>query len=677
MNAEPQYLDQRTEIENRVSELLSRFTLKEKFKILASHGRRRIYTTAPINRLKIPSFKMTDGPLGASYHSSGFKKNTRFPAPISLAATWNKDLAREVGVAMGEEVRAIGRHMILAPAMNIHRTPLCGRTFEYFSEDPYLTKEIAIQVVEGIQSRGIGSCLKHYVANNQETDRATSSAEIDERTLHEMYLRAFRAVVKEADPWAVMAAYNKINGVYACENKYLLRELLFERWGFNGIVMTDWFSTRKDQTTEGCINAGLSLEMPWTIKYKIKFLQKAYDDGSFDDEMLNDLVRRNLRVMLLTGAISDSTNLPKGTRNTPHHQNLARRAAEEGMVLLKNDGKLLPINVETIDKIALLGPNMKKKFGGFLKGGSSGVKPPYEIAPLAGMRRKCKGKVKIVTDASQADIAIVFAGLDNKKGGDSEFQDRSSLNLPPDQIALINQTVAANPNTIVVLISGSPLAMDEWLDTVPVVLQAWYPGMEGGNAIANVLFGDANPSGKLPLTFPKKIQDSPAHSTGNPRNYPGDEEKRVYYDEGIFVGYRWFDKKEIEPLFPFGYGQSYTQFEFGSIHLNRESIGKPEDAVLVDVDVTNIGERAGSEVVQIYGRDIEASVDRPPQELVGFEKMRLEPGETKTVSVTVKAEDLAFYDVSLHEWIIEPGEFKILVARSSRNIIGEAMLSYG
>jgi len=677
MSADHLYKDDNTEIEARVADLLSKLTLKEKFKILASHGRHRIYTTDPIKRLKIQSFKMTDGPLGASFHSSGFKKNTRFPAPIGLAATWDKELTREVGEAMGEEVRALGRHMILAPAMNIHRTPLCGRTFEYFSEDPFLTKEIAIQIVNGIQSKGIGGCLKHYVANNQESDRTSCSAEIDERTLHEIYLRAFQAVVKEADPWAIMAAYNKINGVYACENKELLRNLLFEKWGFNGIVMTDWFSTRKDKTTEDCINAGLSLEMPWTFKYKIKHLQKAYNEGSFNDETLDDLVRRNLRVMILTGAISDSTELPKGTRNTAHHQNLARRAAEEGMVLLKNDGNLLPLDLDSIDKIALLGPNLKKKFGGFLKGGSSGVKPPYEITPLSGMKEKCKGKVQIVSDASEADLAIVFAGLDNSKGGDSEFQDRSSLDLPPDQIALINQTVATNPNTIVVLIAGSPLAMDDWLGTVPVVLQAWYPGMEGGHAIANILFGDVNPSGKLPLTFPKKLSDSPAHSTGDPRNFPGDEEKRVFYDEGVFVGYRWFDEKNIEPLFPFGFGMSYTSFDFGNVHLSKSNLQGFEDTLSVDVGITNTGNTAGAEVIQVYAHDVKASVERPPRELVGFEKVSLQPGETKSVSILVKANDLAFFDIEKHDWTIEPGDFNFLIGNSSRTIYLDSEFSYG
>ncbi len=528
MNGNLPYLDENLGIEDRVSDLLSRLTSNEKYMLLASHGRRRIYTTKPIKRLRIPSFKMTDGPLGVSYHSSGLKKNTRFPAPISLAATWNRKLAGEVGAAIGEEVRAIGRHMILAPAMNIHRTPLCGRTFEYFSEDPYLTKEIAIPMVKGIQSQGIGGCLKHYAANNQETDRASCSAEIDERTLHEIYLRAFRAVVKEAEPWAVMAAYNKVNGVYACENKYLVRDLLLDRWGFKGIVMTDWFSTRKDQTTEGCINAGLSLEMPWPFKYKVRLLKKACNDGILTDKTLNDLARRNLRVMMLTGAIGDAKAQPRGSRNTAQHHDLARRAAEEGMVLLKNEGSILPLDMEAIDRIALLGPNLKKKFGGFLKGGSSGVKPPFEITPLAGMKEKCKGKIKIVTDASQADLAIVFAGLDNGKGGDSEFQDRASLDLPADQITLINRTAFTNPNTIVVLIAGSPIAMDDWLEGVPVVLEAWYSGMEGGRAIANVLFGDVDPSGRLPLTFPRKLADSPAHSSGSSRTYPGDEEKKVY-----------------------------------------------------------------------------------------------------------------------------------------------------
>ncbi|MHA2379116.1 MAG: glycoside hydrolase family 3 protein [Candidatus Thorarchaeota archaeon] len=401
------------EIEDRVTELLSRLTTREKFMLLTSHGRRRMYSTKPIARVGIPSFKMTDGPLGAAYHSSGFNKNTRFPATISLAATWDRELVHDIGAAMGKEVRAVGRHMLLAPGMNIDRTPLNGRTFEYYSEDPFLTKELAIPFVRGVQSQRVGACVKHYAANNQETDRRSNSSEVDERTLHEIYLRAFRAVVKEADPWAVMSCYNMVNGVYGSENRYLLREVLMDRWGFNGFVMTDWLASRNIKTTEGCINAGLSLEMPWPSKYKLKSLEKSYSEGKFTDETLEDLVRRYVRVMLLTGALDDPDTLPQGARNIREHQDLARRSGEEGMVLLKNEGGLLPLDMKSIDSIALLGPNLKKKFGRIGYGGSSAVVPPYEITPLEGMKERCTEKVKLVSDTAQADVAIVFAGLNH------------------------------------------------------------------------------------------------------------------------------------------------------------------------------------------------------------------------------------------------------------------------
>ena len=677
MTSNPPYLDEKTEIENRVEDLLSRLTLKEKFMLLTSHGRRRLYTTRSIKRLKIPSFKVTDGPLGVAMHSSGFKKNTRFPATVSLAASWNRELMTEIGTAMGKEVRAVGRHILLAPGLNIARTPLNGRTFEYFSEDPYLTKELAIPLVKGVQNQRVGACLKHYAANNQEIDRRNSSSEVDERTLQEMYLRAFRAVVKEAHPWSVMTCYNMVNGVYGSENKYLVQEILMDEWGFNGLVMTDWFASRNIETTEGCINAGLTLEMPWPNKYKTKSLEAAFRERKFSEETLDDRVRRNIRVMMLTGLFDRTENLPKGYRNTPEHQNLARRAAEEGMVLLKNKEGLLPLYIDNLKRISLHGVNLRKKFGRLGYGGSSGVSPPYEITPFAGMTEKCRNNVELVRNDSSADVAIIFAGLNHGRGGDSESMDRESLHLDAEQVEEIKKVANNHPQTIVCLIAGSPIVMDAWIDEVEAVLLCWYGGMEAGHAIANVLFGDVNPSGKLPLTFPEKLRDSPAHSTGNPRNYPGDEEKRVYYDEGIFIGYRWFDNNEIEPLFPFGFGQSYTEFEFGSIHLNKQSIGKLEDALLIEVDVTNIGERIGSEIVQVYARDIEASVDRPPQELVGFDKIRLDPGERKTVSMTVKAEDLAFYDVSRHEWIIEPGDFKLLIGKSSRDILEHVDFTYG
>ena len=681
MSEVPLYLNEKAEIEQRVSDLLKRLTLKEKFKLLTSHGRLRIYTTPPIKRLAIPSFKTSDGPLGVAMHSSGFKKNTRFPATISLAATWNRALAREVGVAMGEEMRAVGRHVLLAPGMNIARTPLNGRTFEYFSEDPYLTKELAIPLVEGIQSMRVAACLKHYAANNQETDRRSSSSEIDERTLHEIYLRAFKGTVKEANPWTVMTAYNMVNGVFCCENKVLLRETLINSWDFDGLVMTDWFASGGDKkTTEDCINAGLSLEMPWPSKYKMSSLEKAYQEGKFSDETLDDLVRRNLRAMMRTGLFDSPDKLPQGARNTIEHQELARRVAEEGIVLLKNNENLLPLDIDGIKKIAIYGKHMKKKFGRLLSGGSSAVSPPHEMTPLEGLTKKVRGKIQLVDSdkltQAMTSTAIVFVGLDHSRGGDSESSDRESLHLKKNQVNLIKQVASEFEKTIVCIIAGSPIAMNEWIDDVEAVLMCWYGGMEAGHAIANILFGDANPSGKLPLTFPTRLEDSPAHSTGNARNYPGDEEKKIYYDEGIFVGYRWFDKKGIEPLFPFGFGLSYTDFDFGLVQLERETIHGLEDTLRVEVDVTNIGERAGSEILQIYAQDLESTIERPPKELVGFEKVWLEPKEKKTVSIVVKADDLSFYDTTMHNWKIEQGEFRLLVGRSSRNIVGDLEFSY-
>jgi len=677
MTADPQYLDDTTEIENRVNDLLSKLTLDEKFQLLTSHGRHRLYSLKPIKRLKIPSFKLTDGPLGIAMHSAGFSKNTRFPATVSLAATWNRALMEKIGIAMGKEARAVGQHVLLAPGINISRTPLNGRTFEYFSEDPYLTKELAIPLVKGVQSQRVAACLKHYAANNQEVDRRSLSAEIDERTLHEIYLRSFRGVLKEADPWSFMMCYNKVNGTYGCANEYLIQRTLFDSWGFNGIVMTDWFASGKVKTanaTQACINAGLTLEMPWPRVYKTGALRKALNNGEFTEETLNDRVSRNLRVMMLTGLFDSQEHLPEGERNTPEHQDLVRCAAEEGMVLLKNEKELLPLNIEDLTSISLHGANLNKKFGRFLYGGSSAVSPPREITPKRGMEDFCRDRIKILPRG--ADAAIVFAGLNHGRGGDSESMDRETLHLPKKQVEEIKKVASENQQTVVCIIAGSPIAMDEWIDDVEAVLVCWYGGMEAGHAIANILFGNASPSGKLPLTFPKQLEDSPAHSTGNRKNYPGDNEKRVYYDEGIFVGYRWFDEKTIEPLFPFGFGKSYTQFEYGPVSISRQSLSNPEGSIIIRVDVTNTGDRPGAEVVQVYSKDVKATVKRPPQELVGFEKAIIGPGETKTVSIAVRAESLAYYDDSKHDWFIEPGEFILRVGLSSRDIIGEVNLTY-
>ncbi|MBD3158462.1 MAG: glycosyl hydrolase [Candidatus Lokiarchaeota archaeon] len=663
----PLYMNEELSIHIRTEYLLSLLTVEEKLRLLSSRPLLAFYSTTPIRRLNIPQFGVTDGPLGVARHSGNFKKCTRFPAPIALAATWNRKLSREFGLAVAREVRSIGKHMILAPGINIHRTPLNGRTFEYLSEDTYLTKEMAIPFVRAVQSLRVGACVKHYAANNQETFRQSVSSEIDERALHEIYLRAFEAVVKEAEPWAVMAAYNKVNGTYCCENPRLLREILMDDWDFDGFVMSDWFATENVESGASCANAGLSLEMPLPRAYTMKALVNAYNNREISHETLNDLVRRFARVMFLAGLFDSDEKLPQGARNTNKHQALALKIAEESIVLLKNEGSILPLDIGTLRSIALLGPNLDKEFGRFLHGGSSAVVPPWEVTPLEGMRERCGSQVKIISDPSNADVAIVFAGLDHSAGMDSESTDRFSMKLPEEQVELILQTADENPNTIVALISGSPVAMSSWIGHVPGLIETWYGGMKAGRAIANVLFGDVNPSGKLPLTFPEKLTDSPAHIKGSSRTYPGGKDRKVYYDEGIFVGYRWFDEKSIDPLFPFGFGLSYTDFVYRNLELKNDSLSELDESLCVHVEIENSGEREGAEVIQLYYSDLESSVKRPPMELAGFKKIRLAAGETKRIELRTKGIDLAYYDVEKGRWNLEPGTLKLLVGPSSRN----------
>ncbi len=653
-------------IGSKINMILNKMTLEQKFRILTSHGLHRFYSTRPIENLGINSFKMPDGPLGVAYHSS-WKKNTRFPTTKALAASWNRSLAMAVGVAIAEEVRALNKHMILAPAVNIDRTPLNGRTFEYYSEDPFLTKEMAIQFVKGVQSLGVGACVKHFVANNQETNRRKVDAIIDERTLHEIYLRAFKEIIIHSEPYAVMACYNKVNGIYGCAHRELIRETLMQKWGFKGMVISDWFATSNVKSTADCVNAGLTLEMPWPKRYKTKNLKQSFANGEFSEALLDDLVRRNLRVFYLTGAIGNVKNLPSGSRNTPEHQKLARHVAEEGIVLLKNDGNLLPLDTGSIDSIHLDGPNLKKKFGKFLYGGSSAVVPPYEITPYDALARRLKDKVRIVKNPSNADISVIFAGLNHSLGMDSENRDRKTLKLPDKQIRLIYDTLDVNPNTIVVLISGSPITMNGWLERTPAILQAWYPGMEGGNAIANILFGEVSPSGKLPITFPMNIIDSPAHALDSPRTYPGDENNRVFYEEGILIGYRWFDAKGIMPLFPFGFGLSYTEFEI--VDAFADKVSYDQESFIVNVNVRNTGQANGAEVIQLYSHQLEPTVPRPPNELVGFEKCPLAPDESVNLKIGINIQDLGYYDVDSHAWIVDRGQYELSVGNSSRNFI--------
>ncbi|MFX1482060.1 MAG: beta-glucosidase [Promethearchaeota archaeon] len=658
-------IDDDTAADSKAENLVKQLTLEEKFLLLANRDDNVYFSSTAIPRLGIPSMEMTDGPLGVSWHSSNMKC-TRFPATIGLAATWDRSLSRRVGEALGRETKAAGKHLLLAPGVNIHRTPLNGRTFEYMSEDPFLTKEIAIPYVRGVQSQGVGACLKHFAANNQEANRRTSSSEIDERTLHEVYLRAFKEVIQQAEPWSIMGSYNKINGKYVYENVQLLRRTLMDDWGFKGFVVTDWDATKYMDDAAICINSGLSIEMPRPHCYKLQSLKSALKNQEFTEYRLDDVVKRFLRMFFLAGIMEPRTSSADSDAGSNGHHELARKIAEEGMVLLKNDRGLLPISLKRTQKLALLGPNLNVRLGRPQYGGSSAVVPPYEITPLEGITERCSGKVAIVSDTSKADVAIVFAGLNHDKGMDTESSDRESFSLPISQVKLIKETARENPDTVVVLISGSPVGMSEWIGDVPVVLEAWYPGMESGRAIANVLLGDVNPSGKLPITFPRRLMDSPAHSTKSNRTYPGDKQLRVYYEEGIMVGYRFFDAMNIEPQFPFGFGLSYTQFKYENFKVNKSGTEGMDDHLVASVDVTNTGSISGSEVIQLYARQSHSAVQRPPKELVGFEKTLLQPKETISVSIPISGRDLAYYDVKKHGWSGASGEIELLAGISSR-----------
>lgn len=659
--AELPFMDSKLNLESRVVDLLKRLTLEEKFSLCAGKG---WGTTTPIERLGIKSLKMVDGPHGVGAIISRLRKCTYFPTAICRTATWNPDLSERFGVALAQEVRSIGFNTLLGPGVNIMRTPLCGRTFEYQTEDPYLNRKMAVAVIRGVQSQRVAACVKHFACNNQETNRGKVSAEVGERALREIYLPAFEGAVREADVWTVMASYNKVNGIYSCENRNLLVERLREEWGFRGFVVSDWFAVRRATSAESCVNGGLSLEMPGKgTKYGEKALRKAFDTGKFTEDTLDDTVKGFLRTMFFVGLFDDMPTFTKGSRNTPEHQALARTIAEEGIVLLKNEGDILPLDIGKIKSAAVLGPNASKRTG--FGGGSSMVRPFYEITPLEGLKERCVGKVKVVKDPARADIAIIFAGLSHNilKGLDYEGSDKKSLELPADQIALINDTVMLNPKTIVVLINGSPVTMIGWLEKVPAVLEAWYSGLEAGRAIASILFGDVNPSGKLPVTFPRSLSDSPAHASE--RTFPGNE--KVYYDEGVFVGYRHFDNKGIEPLFPFGHGLSYTTFDYGNLKMgNGVTLG--DETLTVSVDTTNTGERAGAEVIQLYVHDVEASVERPPKELKGFKKVHLKQGQKQTVTFTLGKSDLSFWDEGANRWIAEKGVYEILIGSSSRDI---------
>src|SRR5215216_5042539 len=795
---------------SRIDDLLSQLTLDEKISMLAGAD---LWHSVAVPRLGVPQFKTSDGPNGArGAWGSMASPSVATPVGIALGATWNPELVEKVGNVLADELEAKSAHILLAPTVNIHRTPIAGRNFECYSEDPFLSGMLASAYIQGIQDKGKGACIKHFVANDQEYERFSMSSEVDERTLREIYLEPFRIAIRNSKPWAVMSAYNRVNGTYASENEHTLNEILKGEWGFDGIVMSDWFGTYDKEVPSG----GMDLEMPGEARWMSEeYIKRALDDGPLTEEALDGKVRRLLGVLEKARLFANPELQPERAENKPQQRRIIREAAREAIVLLKNDGTL---PLKKVKSIAVIGPNAQT--AQILGGGSSSVTPHYAVSPFEGIKNRAGDKIKVqvtpgcfiyktlpapapktlstsdgrrglrlslfngtefggepvykditthvqygwfentvpnvdqeafslrlegyftpqesgthtlalstvgwgklyldeklvidhtsdsdmarqltadlkleggkaypirieyywkgnprwrslffghqpphakdmiaeaVKLAKSSDVVVLVAGLSDE--WESEGFDRVDMKLPGAQDELIERVAKANKNTIVVLNAGSPVEMP-WIDKVPAVLQLWYNSQEQGNALADVLFGDVNPSGKLPTTFPVRLQDNPAYI-----NYPG-ENGKVRYGEGIFVGYRYYDKKEIAPRFPFGHGLSYTTFEYSNLRLSVKAL-TPNELLKVRLDVTNTGKVAGKEVIQLYVRDVNATVARPPKELKAFAKVEFAPKQTKTITFTLDREAFWFFDVSQNTWTTEAGEFEILIGSSSRDI---------
>ncbi len=684
----PIYLDENRPIEERVENALSLLTLEEKVALLHAQSK---FSSAGVPRLGIPELWMSDGPHGiraevlwnewAEAHWTN-DACTGFPALTCLAATWNPQLAHLFGRSIGEEARYREKDVLLGPGVNIYRTPLNGRNFEYMGEDPYLSSTMVVPYVQGVQENGVAACVKHFVLNNQETRRGSINVVVSKRALHEIYLPAFKAAVTQGHVWSIMGSYNRYLGTHCSHNDVLLNQILKKDWGFDGAVISDWSAVHD---TMEAANNGLDLEMGTVVprgeSYDSYFLAKPYlealESGKARMEDLNDKVRRVLTLIFRTAM---NRNKPWGSFVSEAHSRAARSIGEEGIVLLQNKDDILPLDPARIRTIAVVGENATRSMT--VGGGSSSLKVKYEISPLQGLKDKLGDRVEIryaqgyshderntedlvapaVEVSRGADVVLYFGGLSKDRFQDSEGSDRKEYGLPFGQDALIDALVSVNSKVVVVLISGNAVEMP-WVDRVPGIVQAWYLGSEAGNAITEVLTGAVNPSGRLPFTFPKKLSDSPAHSVGE---YPGDDEN-VHYNEGILVGYRWFDTKQIDPLFPFGYGLSYTTFEFGRVSADRSTI-RGSQTIRLSVPVKNTGSRAGAEVVQLYISDLDASVERPAKELKGFQKVQLEPGQEKVVTFEIGPDALKYYDEASEGWKADPGRFRALIGASSRDI---------
>ncbi len=810
--------------QNEIEVLIEQMTLSEKVAMLSG---KNAWYTFPIERLGIPSLVMTDGPHGVRTGGEGWDRivstGTAYPTGISMASSWNRELVERVGIGLAEETRHLGCHILLGPCINIVRSPLGGRNFETYSEDPYLAGQIGVAYVRGLQSQQIGASVKHYAANNQEYERHRGNSVVDERTLREIYLPAFEVIVKETHPWTVMCSYNRINGNYASDHEELLRRILKEEWGFEGVVVSDWGAVHDIHEP---ISGGLDLEMPGPARYFGSGLEAAVNNWQVDECQVDEAVRRMLRMLFRAGVMTEEP-LPKGSGDTPEHRKLALELAEESMVLLKNEAGSLPLIAKDIQKLAVIGLNADREISG---GGSSRVDPHHWVTPLEGLRAKLGDQVEIgyepgydnrmnpvavekerfthpdgerqglkaelydglafsgdpvqtrldqnicawwgnggpapgivneehfsirwtgtftapetgetvfflnntgtarvwldeglilendigpitsstaefdewgtqatlvlekgkqyafkaeyvsgegnafalitfayktplnvegdlveraVALAKQSDAAVVVAGVSDLY--ETEGHDRPDMTLPGGQDELIRAVAAANPHTVVLVNACAPVEMP-WVDYVDAVLLTYFPGQEGGHALADILFGDVNPSGKLTVSLPKRLADNPAYI-----NYPG--QRDVHYGERIFVGYRYYDKKDVEPLFPFGHGLSYTHFTYSDLVLPPEV--KVGEKFQVSVKVKNAGDVAGKEIVQLYVRDVESRLVRPLKELKGFDKVALEPGESKTITFDLEPRSLSYYDPHRKAWIEDPGAFEVLVGASSHDI---------
>jgi beta-glucosidase len=656
-------------------ELVKQMTLEEKAS-MCSNG--TTFGTKAIERLGIPSIILTDGPNGIRLNLAmtgeggeeevlNSQPATCFPAAAAVSSSWNVDVAREVGAAIGEEGRSMGVSLLWAPGVNIKRSPLCGRNFEYYSEDPYQGGDMAAAFVQGLQISGVGAVVKHFACNNSETERLIINSDVDERTLREIYLAIFERIVKQAQPWAIMCSYNKVNGVHATENETLIKDILRGEWGFNGLVMSDAGAV-DDRVISA--KAGLDLEIPGPSTYNNQQILQAVKSGILAEAALDKMIERILRVVF------KATAVPARNYDKDQHHAIAKKAAAESIVLLKNENGLLPLDPRKISRLAVIGRTAKyPRFQGF---GSSYVKATKldnahdELIKELGQEKVLYAdgydevdftNKKMIQEAVQcataAEAAVLFVGMPER--GDMEGFDRTNLDIPDGHVRLIREIAAVQPNTIIMLHNGSVIEMGSWIDKVPAVIECWLSGQAGAAAEVDTLLGKNNPSGKLCETFPRELAHNPSYL------YFPCEDHKARYGEGIYVGYRYYDKKKITPLFPFGFGLSYTAFDYSNLVLSKKEI-KDDETLVVSVDVTNAGKVAGQEVVQLYVHDVESSFFRPIKELKGFKKLTLKPGETRTVSMELGYRDFAFYHPSYKAWIAEEGEFEILIGSSSADI---------